>query len=142
MSPPIPPPDQGTTWVDKFGRVRISTQEFHDDDGNIVYGQDAIQAGCAWIDDIQEHNRRVLSSRPLRVVAIIKPRTTRTIGGRESHSTRPGHRRTRTTQARASSDDDGPAEASAESDLRHISGPLADELDRIADRLRARGGIG
>lgn len=56
---------------------------------------------------------------------------------RSSHSTRPGHRRTRSTRAGPGSDDDPPSEH-----LCHVSIPLADELSRIADRLRARGGIG
>ena len=140
MSSPIQPGNgyPPGTWIDCRGNVRVPSQEFHYD-GRVLHGQDAIQAGMRWIDDMQEHNRIARQRRRPRVVAIVKPRTT---GGRESHSTRPGHRRTRPTQAGASSDDDGPAEPSAESDLRHISEPLGDELNRIADRLRARGGIG
>ena len=58
------PPKKGT-WVDCRGNVRTPSQEFHADDGRVVYGQAAIRAAMRWIG----------GKRPLgRVIAMIRPR--------------------------------------------------------------------
>jgi hypothetical protein len=154
--PPISPtPSNGCppgTWIDCRGNVRVPSQEFHYDDGRVVYGQEAIQAGMRWIDGMQEHNRRVLrklsplqlhmlerrlrtggSTQTPRAVAIITPRTR----DRERHPSR----RTAAFSSTSSSDPGDPDPPGA-GELRHISGPLAAELNRIAARLRTRGGVG
>ena len=70
--------------------------------------------------------RRYLVSAPPRVAA-----------ARASHRTRPGHRRSGASSATSSADPPPPS-----GELRLVSDSLAAELDRIAERLRARGGVG
>jgi hypothetical protein len=116
-------------WIDCRGNKRIPAQEFHHDDGRIEYGQAAIRAGMRWIDSMHAPRRRS----PVRTVAIITPRP-------REH--RPGGARRSASSSSTSSSDPGDPDPDDGDGLRHVSIPLADELNRIADRLRARGGVG
>jgi hypothetical protein len=96
-------------WIDPFGRKRLPTsQEFEEDDGKVLHGQDAIQAGMRMIDEIQDHNRRLRRQRPDRppetapAVAANAPRER----NRERRPT--GTRRSTGTSWNGSSDDDPP----------------------------------
>jgi hypothetical protein len=64
---------------------------------------------------------------------------------RQSHRARPGHRRAGATSSTSSQDPSSDSDSEPprrRGELRHVSEPLADELTRIAARLRARGGVG
>jgi hypothetical protein len=62
---------------------------------------------------------------------------------RRSRERRPGTaRRTSSSSITSGQDPSDPEPPSTGDGLHHVSIPLADELNRIAERLRARGGVG
>lgn len=89
---------------------------------------------CGMVEREQRHARRRFfaeRARP-RDVAVITPRA-------RDRERRPARTRRTASSSTTSGSDPGDSEPPR---LRHVSEVLADELARIADRLRARGGIG
>jgi hypothetical protein len=104
------------------------TIEFTDDDGNVYYGQEALERGDAWIASMEAHNRRVLAQLKThelarfeawlrtrkRTTQPVRPRAVAVVVPRRNNSERrpAGSRRTssssRTSSADPGSDADEP----------------------------------
>jgi hypothetical protein len=71
-------PGATTTYTQKGNQAMSSKATFTDDDGNVYYGQEALERGDAWIAGMEAHNRGVMAraqARPQRHVrAASRPR--------------------------------------------------------------------
>jgi hypothetical protein len=137
-------PDGTCAKVQENGKVLSAhgyVSEFTDSDGT-VYASDGPDQ--RWIRRHQRHVRefgdRVRGER-LATARQIAPIGARRRGRREH---RPGSTRRTASSSSTSSADPGDPDPEPEppGGLQHVSIPLAAELNRIADRLRARGGVG
>jgi hypothetical protein len=54
----------GSQWIDKFGRVRTPRAEYHDDNGVVLYGQDAISAFDRELEEQQKLRQRFAREHP------------------------------------------------------------------------------
>jgi hypothetical protein len=84
-----------------------------------------------------------LDGTPVAPIRTRRPRRNRVL--RPRARVRQSHRRTGASSRTASPDPGSDPDSEPPrrgGNLRHISEPLADELNRIAARLRARGGVG